>query len=156
MPFLYTLKDGKGIGKPPMLTSLPDAERLASGPPGVTEALTEWTICGRSLMNKDTLGFSDPTIEDCWDITKHYFRAAVWRKPESLRFVEKRRRCEFDPRRSPWAPRPAYVDLLHAQGRLPPDVSNTELNSTKSASFVDRAKAMLHDALGETQAGPKA
>ncbi len=143
MPYmLFTITEGRHVGKNPLLTAYSDSERTNPSPPSMYEWWTEWVSCGQRLCNKDTLGFVDPTVEECWDVTKHYLRAAIWKHEDSMEYVLRRRRFAVDPKRTPWAPKPEYVELLKRQQRL------LETNSTMPASpsALD-AKDLLEDAL---------
>jgi hypothetical protein len=115
---LFSFKDGKHVGANPMLQFHPEDVRLRSGPPTWAEAWQEWSSCGMKLVNRETQTFSDPTVEDCVTITRHSFRALVWRKEDSVAWFEARRRCEVNPSRTPWRPRPEYLELLRAQKRV--------------------------------------
>ena len=78
-------------------------------------------------------------------MTRHLFRACVWRKPDSVEFFEKRRRFEIDPGRTPWKPRPEYVALLKQQSRLAAGVATPTDDEPTTATTT----GSLEDTLDE-------
>ena len=140
---LFSLREGKNVGINPLLDAHDEAERQREGPPTVAETAREWSICGMKLMNRDTASFADPTVDDCIEVTRKYFRALVWRKPDAVDWVTRRRKFEVDPTRTPWSPRPEYVEMLRNQGRLSTVAADP---STRQPSALD-AQELLNDAL---------
>jgi hypothetical protein len=149
---LFTVKEGKHVGTNPLLENHDEATRTRTGPPKWGEFWEDWSTCGMRLMNRETMSFSDPTLEDCYQLTRHYFRAGVWRKPDSVAFVEARRRFLVNPHRTPWAPKPEYVALLERQRRLQlPDHMGASTTGARPAMAMD-ARNLLNDALGAGEA----
>eukprot|EP00672_Neobodo_designis_P025841 CAMPEP_0174851108 /NCGR_PEP_ID=MMETSP1114-20130205/21658_1 /TAXON_ID=312471 /ORGANISM="Neobodo designis, Strain CCAP 1951/1" /LENGTH=159 /DNA_ID=CAMNT_0016085617 /DNA_START=30 /DNA_END=505 /DNA_ORIENTATION=- len=150
---MFSFKDGKYIGTNPILDFHAEEERLRSGPPTFQEAWQEWSSCGLKMVNRETQTFSDPTIEECLAVTKHAFRALAWKKDDSVAWFERRRKCVFDPKSTPWRPRPEYVGLLEKQGRLPP-VDESGGKMRQAATALD-ARDLMEDALNAANQKPR-
>jgi hypothetical protein len=144
---LFSVKQGKHVGVNPLLQNHSEQERQRRGPPSASEAWGAWTTCGIKLVNRDTMSFSDPNLEDCVELSRHLFRAGVWRKPDSVEYVERMRSFRVDPKRTPWQPRPEYVALLDRQGRLQRSEDAADGNSNNGADSAAQSRALLEAAL---------